>query len=82
MAFSAFSIASSRVLPNPDISIPETFAAHFQRRRSMPCTTEYSIPLNCIVIAFVCLRESGCNVHQPPRLAGVVNTDSGGDLFS
>jgi hypothetical protein len=82
MAFSAFSIASSRVLPSPDISIPETFAAHFQRRRSMPCTTEYSIPPNCIVIAFVYLRGSGCDVHQPPQLAGVVYTDPGGDLFS
>ena len=59
MAFFAFSIILSRVLPGPDISVPETFAAYFQRRRSMPSTTEYSIPLNSIAIAFVCLRESG-----------------------
>ena len=67
MAFSAFSIASSRVLPNPDISIPETFAAHFQRRRSMPCTTEYSIPLNCSAIplcAFVNLDATFISHHD------------------
>ena len=30
MAFSALPIASSRVMPSPDISVPETVAAHFQ----------------------------------------------------
>jgi hypothetical protein len=79
MAFSAFSIASSRVLPNPDISIPETFA-HFKGTALCPATGIRSHKLHRD--AFVCLRESGCDVHQPPRLAGVVNTDSGGDLFS
>jgi hypothetical protein len=30
MALSALLIASSRVMPSPDISVPETVAAHFQ----------------------------------------------------
>ena len=66
MAFFAFSIILSRVLPCPDNSVPETFAAYFQRRRSMPSTTEYSIPLNSIAIAFVCLREFGYDIPQSP----------------
>jgi hypothetical protein len=52
MAFFAFSMAASRVLPCPDILVPVT--AHFQRWRSMPCTMEYSIPRYSIAIAFAC----------------------------
>jgi hypothetical protein len=44
MAFSALPIASPRVLPYPDILVPETVATYFQWWRTMPCTTEYSIP--------------------------------------
>jgi hypothetical protein len=68
MAFSALSIASSRELPYPDILVPETVAAHFQWWRTMPCTTEYSIPRYSTAIAFVCHREHG---PAPSRGVGV-----------
>jgi hypothetical protein len=61
MAFSALLIASSRVLPYPDIRVSEMFAAHFQWWRTMPCTTEYSIPRYSIAIAFVCRRDMAAN---------------------
>jgi hypothetical protein len=48
MAFSASTMASSRVLPCPDILTPAIVAVHFQRWRPMPCTRVYSIPRYCI----------------------------------
>jgi hypothetical protein len=61
MAFSALPIASPRVLPYPDILVPETVATYFQWWRTMPCTTEYSIPRYNIAIAFVFRRDVAAN---------------------
>jgi hypothetical protein len=71
MALSASPIASSRVLPCPDILVPATVAAHFQWWRTMPCTTEYSIPRYSIAIAFVVFFTANVIEHGPRPLGAL-----------
>jgi hypothetical protein len=76
MAFSALPIASCRVLPYPDILVPETVAAHFQWWRTIPCTTEYSIPRYSIAIAFVGGALPGHVIHgrEASKRNGLIDT--------